>query len=49
LTAIDDFEKLGESDPLFAGLAEIVKRGHMLWSLEAEQYLLANGTRLLDN
>lgn len=49
LTAIDDFEKLGESDALFAGLAEIVKRGNMLWSLEAEQYLLANGTRLLDS
>ena len=48
LTAIDDFAKLGESDPLFAGLGEIVARNNMLWSLEAEQYLVANGKRLLD-
>jgi hypothetical protein len=48
LTAIDDFAKLGESDPLFAGLGEIVARNNMLWSVEAEQYLVANGKRLLD-
>lgn len=42
LTAIDDFEKLGETDPLFKNLAEIVKRHNGLWNAEAEKYLLAN-------
>ncbi|MDA1044085.1 MAG: zinc-binding dehydrogenase [Verrucomicrobia bacterium] len=49
LTAINDFAKVGESDPLFAALAEIVARHNMLWCLEAETYLVANGKRLLDN
>ena len=40
LTAIADFEKLGESDPLFAKLAEITARHNGLWSPEAEKYLL---------
>ena len=42
LTAIADFEKLGETDPLFAKLAEITRRHNGLWSPEAEKYLLAN-------
>lgn len=42
LTAIDDFEKLGASDPLFAELAKIVARSNGLWSAEAEDYLLAH-------
>jgi L-sorbose 1-phosphate reductase len=41
LTAIDDFAKLGKSDPLFAGLADITARHNGLWSAEAEKYLLA--------
>ena len=41
LTAISDFEKLGETDPLFAKLAEITARNNGLWSAEAEKYLLA--------
>ena len=41
LTAIADFEKLGETDPLFAKLAEITKRNNGLWSAEAEKYLLS--------
>jgi len=40
LTAIDDFAAKGKSDPLFAGLAEIVSRTNGLWSVEAEKYLL---------
>lgn len=40
LTAIDDFEKLGESDPLFAQLAEITKANQGLWCAEAETVLL---------
>lgn len=42
LTAIADFEKLGETDELFKNLAEICKRHNMLWNAEAEKYLLAN-------
>jgi len=42
LTAIDDFEKLGESNPLFKKLAEIVAKTNRIWSKEAEDYLLAN-------
>jgi threonine dehydrogenase-like Zn-dependent dehydrogenase len=40
LTAIDDFEEKGKSDPMFAKLAEITKRHNGLWSAEAEKYLL---------
>lgn len=42
LTAISDFAKLGESDPLFKTLAEIVESNGGLWCAEAEKYLLAN-------
>lgn len=39
LTAIDDFEKLGETDPLFAKLAESCKNHRGLWNAEAEKIL----------
>ncbi len=42
MTAIDDFPKLGETDPFFAGLAEITERNNRLWSVEAENYVLKN-------
>ena len=42
LTAIDDFAKAGENDPLFAKLAEICGRNNNLWCGEAEEYLLAH-------
>lgn len=42
LTAIDDFGKLGETDPRFKQLDEIVKAHKGLWCLEAERYLLDN-------
>lgn len=42
MTAIADFEKLGESDPMFRELAAIVKKNNGLWCLKAEKYLLAN-------
>jgi threonine dehydrogenase-like Zn-dependent dehydrogenase len=45
LTAIDDFEKLGENDPFFKGLSECVKKHNGLWNAEAEKYLLENGKR----
>ena len=46
LTALDDFEKLGETDPLFKKLAEIVKENNGLWCADAEKYLLANAKTL---
>jgi len=42
LTAIDDFEEKGKTNPLFAKLAEICKRHQGLWNTEAEVYLLEN-------
>ncbi len=46
LTAIDDFAEKGKNDPLYATLAEICARNNGLWSLEAEQHLLANAPEL---
>jgi threonine dehydrogenase-like Zn-dependent dehydrogenase len=40
LTAIDDFEKLGQTDDLFKSLANIVKKNNGLWCYEAEKFLL---------
>ena len=40
LTAIDDFEKKGKTDPMFAELARITQKHNGLWSSEAEKYLL---------
>lgn len=40
LTAIEDFEKKGKTDPIFAELAKITQRHNGLWSAEAEKYLL---------
>lgn len=42
LTAISDFEALGENNPVFAKLAEITQANNNLWCLEAEKYLLEN-------
>lgn len=42
LTTIDDFAEKGKEDPLFAKLHEICARNNMLWSKEAEEYLLEN-------
>jgi L-sorbose 1-phosphate reductase len=46
MTAIADFKKLGENDPFFAELAKICDRHHGLWSIEAENYILANGKKI---
>lgn len=40
LTAIDDFRKLGETDPLFAKLADACDKNQGLWNKEAEEMLL---------
>src|SRR5690554_7224095 len=42
LTPISDFEKLGETDPLFKDLAAICEQHNKLWSVEAEAFLLSN-------
>jgi len=46
LTALDDFEKQGKNDPLFAQLAEICSRHGNLWNVEAENYLLKNAPEI---
>lgn len=40
LVAISDFAKEGETNPMFAKLAEIVAKTDGMWSKEAEEYLL---------
>lgn len=42
LTAIDDFEKLGQEDERYKMLHEICLRHSGLWNVEAENYLLEN-------
>jgi L-sorbose 1-phosphate reductase len=46
LAALSDFEELGKSDPLFAGLGSIVRDNNMLWCKKAEDYLLANAPEI---
>lgn len=46
LVAIKDFEKLGQTDPLYAELDKIVKAHNGLWCKEAEDYLLAHAPKL---
>jgi len=46
LTAIDDFAAKGRTEPLYEELARITERHNGLWSVEAEEYLLANRERL---
>lgn len=46
LVAIEDFAEKGKTDPMFKTLAEICIRHNMLWSAEAEKYLLENAQRI---
>ena len=46
LTAITDFAQKGQKDPVFAELAEICKQHNGLWSLAAEDLVLAKMPRL---
>jgi len=48
LVALEDFAKLGETDPLFAALDEIVTRNGGLWCTEAEEYLLKNAPKIAE-
>ena len=45
LVAIEDFEELGKTDPMYAELDRIVKANGGLWCGEAERYLLAHAPR----
>lgn len=42
LIAIDDFEKMGETDSRFKILSNIVNKNNGLWCKEAEDFLIAN-------
>ena len=42
LTALEDFEALGKTDPRFAKLHQLVEQNKGLWNAEAERYLLEN-------
>ena len=46
MTAIEDFAKLGATDPFYAELARICAQNHGLWCKEAEDYLLANAPKI---
>jgi threonine dehydrogenase-like Zn-dependent dehydrogenase len=42
LVALADFDQLGRKDPVFRELARITAASNGLWSVEAEEYLLAH-------
>jgi len=42
LTPIAELKQRGEENPLFKKLSDIVESYNGLWSVEAEEYLLAN-------
>jgi hypothetical protein len=46
LTAIEDFRKKAQSEPMFAALADIVEAHRGTWCVEAEEYLLAHARRI---
>ena len=46
LVEIAGLEERGKTDPLCAGLARIVGRNDMVWSREAEEYLLMNAPEI---
>jgi len=46
LTPIADFAKLGETNPVYKQLAVICAKYNGLWSVEAETFLLDNGSEL---
>ena len=46
MTAIDDFAKLGETDPFYAELARLCAANKGLWCKAAEDYLLAHAPKI---
>ena len=48
LTPISEFAEKGKDNPFFAKLAELVEANKGLWSVEAEEYLLANAPQRIE-
>ena len=46
MTAIEDFARLGATDPFYAELARLCEANHGLWSKEAEDYLLSRAPKI---
>ena len=46
MTAIEDFAKLGETDPFYAELAKLCESNNGLWCKAAEDYLLAHAPKI---
>lgn len=46
LTAIDDFARLGKTDPLYRELDAIVRSNGGIWCAEAERYLLTHAPKI---
>ena len=46
MVALEDFAKLGETDPMYKELDRIIKANDGLWCKQAEEYLLANAPRI---
>ena len=46
LASIDEFAEKGKTNPVYAELARITERHNGSWSVEGEEYLLANSERL---
>jgi threonine dehydrogenase-like Zn-dependent dehydrogenase len=46
LTSLYNLKEKGKIDPFYAGLHEIVEKSDYIWSLEAEEYLLANSREI---
>ncbi len=49
LIALDDFEEVGKTNPLFAELAVIINKTNGVWSKEAELYLMANAEKIISS
>ncbi len=47
LTALEDFEDKGKTDPLFNSLFQIISKTKGLWSKEAEDFLLKHAKSLI--
>jgi hypothetical protein len=45
LTAIDEFEEKGKTQPMFDELDKICRKYNGLWSVEAESYLLKHAEK----
>jgi len=46
LTAIEDFHKMGENNPFYAQLHQLVQKHNGLWNVDAERYLMENAEKI---